>query len=72
LKLRGSVPLRNRSTRSQDRREGPAGEASILFVEQPQSDEVGGLELEGVVVLGGAGLRLDGAAVHPDHLEDFP
>src|SRR5439155_23817128 len=54
---------------AQDRREGAAGEALVLLVEQAEGDEVRGLELQRPIVLGGRRLLLGQRAIHPDDLQ---
>src|SRR5438552_3378550 len=55
----------------QDRRERPARESLVLFVEEAERDEVGGLELRLPALLGARGLVLRERPVHPDDLERF-
>src|SRR5436190_10079146 len=54
---------------SQNRGEGAAGEALVLLVEQPERDQMGGLELKRPVLFGRRRLLALGAAVHADDLE---
>src|SRR5947199_4673700 len=53
----------------EDRGERAAGESLVLLVEEPQRDEVRGLELERPLLLGGLPLFLGEGAVHADDLE---
>src|SRR5205809_2408557 len=53
----------------EDRREGAAGEALVLLVEQAERDEVRRLELERPLLLGARRLTLGEAPVHADDLE---
>src|SRR2546425_4496324 len=55
----------------QDRRERPARESLVLFVEEAERDEVGGLELRLPALLGARGLVLRERPVHADDLERF-
>src|SRR3989449_32591 len=55
----------------QDRRERPTRESLVLFVEEAERDEVGGLELRLPALLGARGLVLRERPVHPDDLERF-
>src|SRR3989449_11760531 len=69
-------PLRQRELQNlvpppQDRRERPARESLVLFVEEAERDEVGGLELRLPALLGARGLVLRERPVHPDDLERF-
>src|SRR4030095_2185406 len=50
-------------------REGAAGEALVLLVEEAEGDEVGRLELEGVVLFPTVRLVGGEAAIHADDLE---
>ena len=63
------VALQELVDAAQDRGEGPAREARIVFVEEAERDEVGRLELKRVVVLPASRLFSGEAPVHADHLE---
>ena len=63
------VPLQELVDPAQDRRERPAREPLVLLVEEPERDEVGRLELEGIVLLAGGRLLVDQPAIHADDLE---
>src|SRR5215467_2054137 len=64
LERLGEFPLQELVHAPKHRREGAAREALVLLVEETERHEVGGLELEGVILLAGVRLFRDEAAIH--------
>ena len=71
LERLGEATLEKLVHPAQDRREGAAREALVLLVEETERDEVGRLELEGVVFLAASRLVGHEASIHANDLGRF-